>query len=174
MKLSLQISTSVNPLNSLIWHLCDDGEECSQYVGPKSPIDVKLGCNLVTAKVIAYDSHYFHTRRPHQWPLGPCGWWHYFFLKRPLPSGMFHHKLREITQNVSVLICSGLSLQGDKWTQNMRARCLWQHNRATGSSFLIYHLSVCHSLFQLTQVVKTTTTNTGFSGLIRPSILLIA
>lgn len=64
MKLSLQISTSSH--YSLIWHLCDDGEECSQYVGPKSPIDVKLGCNLVTAKVIAYDSHYFHTRQTRQ------------------------------------------------------------------------------------------------------------
>ena len=41
----------------------------------------------------------------------------------PIRIEMFYHRIKVITQNNFVLICSDPSCQGDKWTQTMPAKC---------------------------------------------------
>ncbi len=54
----------------------------------------------------------------------------------PIRMEMFHHRIKVITQNNFVLICSDPSqwpFWGDKWTQTMPAKCPPEHNKVTRS-----------------------------------------
>ena len=73
-----------------------------EHVSPKSPIDVQLCCDLVTVKATAHDSHHFHTHQT----FSDASVLVIMEETTPFRIEMFHHRIKVITQNNFVLICS--------------------------------------------------------------------
>ncbi len=85
----------------------------------------------------------------------------------PVRIEMFHHRVKVITQNNFVLICSNPSLKGDKWTQAMPAKSPPQHDRAIGSALVMFlhsFIQVFPHLYVYVQVTKSSSGHSNYDG----------